>query len=342
MSDTIGEWSWRGDTNRLIMMVEAEHILASLNGEWRLPDFGKLLDGLSLRRLTKALEGNDHSVTCELRLADGQIFQLAGAFIDENVARGVLVVQEVRAARDEGPGPTLVPVFQPILSLNTGRVAGFEALARWPDSRQRGKNNAARAFDDQALASNMLIHAAEALSTWTVLNGMEEAFVQVNLTSQDLVDDTLVDIVAALISGHKLRKGSLRLELTEQAALRDADRAVEVATALRDAGAALVLDDFGSGHSSFLWLAHLPADSLKIDADLIAQVANPRVLTILESLNLLARRLDMKTTAEGVEELETLGVLREIGFSYVQGFALGLPMELAATLDYLRDRAPVA
>lgn len=338
MSDTIGEWSWRGDTNRLIMMVEADHSLRSLNGEWRLPDFGKLLDGLSLRRLTKALEGTDHSVTCELRLADGDIFQLVGAFIEKDVARGVLVEQRRKRGSEDEPGPTLVPVFQPILSLTTGQVAGFEALARWPDRRQKGQTSAARTFDDQALASNMLIHAAEALSVWQGLAGMETAFVQVNLTSRDLVDDTLVDLVSALISGHKLQKGALRLELTEQAALRDADRAVEVATALRDAGAALVLDDFGSGHSSFLWLAHLPADSLKIDADLIGQVGNPRVLTILESLNLLARRLNMQTTAEGVEDLSTLGVLREIGFNYVQGFALGHPMELEASLAYLKDR----
>jgi len=338
MSETIGEWSWVGESQRLDVTVSKGHELASLNGRWGLPDFGRLLDGLSVRRLSRSLVQGSDSVTCELRLAGGHHFQMIGAFTDNANAQGVLVEQSLSDDVVDGPGPVLVPVFQPILSLTTGRVVGFEALARWPEDEEKTSNQH-QGFEDQALASNMLIHASEALTTWRALPGCESIFVQVNLTSRDLVDDTLVDLVSALISGHQLGAGTLRLELTEQAALRDAERAVEVATALRDAGAALVLDDFGSGHSSFLWLANLPADSLKIDADLIAQVETPRVKTILEALTLLARRLGMHTTAEGVEDVEVLGVLREIGFDYVQGFGLGHPMTLASSAAFLKEHA---
>ena len=94
---------------------------------------------------------------------------------------------------------------------------------------------------------------------------------------------------------------------------------------LRDAGAGIVLDDFGSGHSSFQWLADLPADALKVDASLVQQIDNPRVETILEALTLMARRLGMTSTAEGVEDLAMLTRLRTLGFDHAQGFALGRP-----------------
>ncbi|MEM9225638.1 MAG: EAL domain-containing protein, partial [Pseudomonadota bacterium] len=121
--------------------------------------------------------------------------------------------------------------------------------------------------------------------------------------------------------------------------LRDLDQAISVAKALRELGAALILDDFGTGHSSFLWLARLPADSLKVDFDLISQISDQRVRTILETITLLAKRLDMTITAEGVEQRDLLHVLQDIGFDYAQGFALGRPMTVPAATALLTEAA---
>ena len=338
MTNTLGEWRWVGAEQQLEMTVQAGHELSMLDGRWALADFRLLLDGLSQSRIERSLQAGNSSVACELRLADGQAVEMVGAFTENAIAQGILLERSDQVGEDDEPGPELVPVFQPILSLNTGHVVGFEALARWPTSSGDISGKGHQRFDDKALASNMLIHACQALSVWRDKAGREDVFVQVNLTSRDLVDDRLVDLVSALISGYNLAPGTLRLELTEQAALRDTNRAIEVATALREAGAALVLDDFGSGHSSFLWLANLPADSLKIDSDLVAQIRKDRVKTILEALTLLARRLGMRTTAEGVEDTAILPLLQEIGFDYAQGFALGRPMTQDAASLYLIER----
>jgi EAL domain-containing protein (putative c-di-GMP-specific phosphodiesterase class I) len=172
----------------------------------------------------------------------------------------------------------------------------------------------------------MLIHAAEALTTLRAASGNEKLFTQVNVTSHDLKDTQLVELITELQNGHGLAPKSIKLELTEQVALRDTSQSLERIKQLREAGAGIVLDDFGSGHSSFQWLADLPADSLKVDASLIAQMDNRRVETILEGLTLISRRLGMTSTAEGVEDASMMARLRTLGFDHAQGFALGRPM----------------
>lgn len=338
MKSTLGEWRWIGAVKRLDLTIENQRDYAVLDGQWDLNDFGVLLDGLSARRVDESLQNGKSSVTCELCLADGRNVQMIGAFTDPRNASGVLLGDASLDEPVEEPGPELVPVFQPIISLSDGRVAGFEALARWPIAAGEEVSTTQYRFDDKALASSMLIHGCDALSVWRDTLGRDDIFMHVNLTARDLADTGLVDLVQALISGHGLSNGQLRLELTEQAALRNAARAVDVARELQDMGVGLVLDDFGTGHSSFMWLANLPAGSLKIDQDLIALYENPRVRTILEALTLMARRLGMKTTAEGVEKAEMLPRLREMGFDYAQGFALQRPMQLETATDYLQKR----
>ena len=121
--------------------------------------------------------------------------------------------------------------------------------------------------------------------------------------------------------------GDLWPGLTEQAALRNAEEALETARALKRAGAGLILDDFGSGHSSFSWLEALPADGLKVDSELIARLQSPRMQAILKSVTQLASELGMSATAEGVERLEDVPAIRRLGFEYAQGFAFARPVD---------------
>lgn len=339
MTETLGDWKWSAADQQLTLDISSESLFSTLDGVWTLPDFNVLLDGLSSRRLGEVLAEADASVACELKLADGRSIRIVGGFVDGQSASGIVLDSEGRLlSRAERPGPALVPVYQPILSLNTREIVGFEALARWPEMDAYSDKKSEQRFDDKALASNMLILASDALRQWRDVAGREQLFMHVNLTSRDLVDASLVDLVAALTAGHGLDVGVLKLELTEQAALRDSEQAISTANALRDVGASLVLDDFGSGHSSFLWLADLQADSLKVDADLIAKLDNSRMRIILESICLLARRLGMKSTAEGVEDRAVLPILRDLGFDYAQGFALGHPLTQAETLELLNSQ----
>ena len=328
----LGDWVWDETRQTLAIFDVREDLFGMLSGEWTLAAFGHLLDGLSAKRVRQAFKAGDQHCVLDLQIADGRRFQMIGGRTDEAQMRGVLIgapdSSNDEHDDDDRPGPELLPVYQPIICLKTGAIAGFEALARWPSNDDVNHEQ----FDDTALAANMLIHASDALAIWRKIDAARDVFVQVNLTSRDLEDSHLAPLVSALMSGHGFEAGALRLELTEQAALRDATRAIEVAKSLQDAGAALVLDDFGSGHSSFMWLAQLPAFSLKVDADLISQIEMPRMRIILEAITLLAKRLGMKITAEGVEDIALLTTLREMNFDMAQGFALGRPVSFEETL----------
>ena len=123
--------------------------------------------------------------------------------------------------------------------------------------------------------------------------------------------------------------------------MRDFEGALGALAAFRAAGAGVVLDDFGAGHSSFAWLAELPAEGVKLDPKLTAMIAHPRAARIVSSLTALIHGLGMTVTAEGIEDAALAADLHAIGCDYVQGFAWDLPLrtqDIAAAFDPLADR----
>ncbi|NQY15337.1 MAG: EAL domain-containing protein [Henriciella sp.] len=333
MSAPIGEWQWNRTTQRLRLSLEPPVLGRQLSGEWTLEDLSYVLDGLSRQRLRSGLETPNGDVALELVTAEGLEVHLAGGRVDEEMSRGVILSVEEEGDDEVAQLVELLPVFQPIVGLRSRKIEGFEALARW--GTEQGLQ--APVGDNAGLASTMLLHAAEAVSHFRRISGNKDLFMQVNITSLDLADGQLVDLISALQSGHDLAPRSIRLELTEQDALRDTEQTLKRLHELREVGAGVVLDDFGSGHSSFQWLADLPADALKVDASLVQQIENPRVETILEALTLMSRRLGMTSTAEGVEDERLMGRLRSLGFDHAQGFALGRPMSVNKIEKFLRN-----
>ena len=325
----LGEWGWQASDRQLTVRTAEDGSVRDLNGVWTLDAFGVQLDGLSRSRLARTLAANEGEISCALGLSDGRRVSLIGRFDEAGQASGMLCKVQAAGQKSAKPGPTLTPVFQPIISLQTGRTAGFEALARWS-----GGTDAS--FEDPALASNMLIQSAQALAVWHKATGRNDLFIQVNLTARDLATADVAHLIEALINGYDLPAGAIRVELTEQAALRDMDKALATVKAIKAAGATLVLDDFGSGHSSFAWLADMPADALKIDPDLTQRIGDERTEHILEAITLLASRLGMSATAEGVEDKAMVGKLRQLGFTYVQGYAFSKPLDEARVLKFLR------
>ena len=329
---SVGDWMWDARSRTLRIETEPNGGFDEINGTWTLQSLSHVLDGLSRSRLISALHearpGTE--ILCRLGLSSGTEIRMIGTFQSTETASGFLASGpggDIEAGFSPGPG--LRAVFQPIVSLESGKIAGFEALARW-DGDAPGLHSGRDGIGDKALAPNMLIRASEALANWQRAAPRMPLFVNVNLTAQDLTRDDLPALVEALVSGHGFDAGQLRIEITEQAALRNAAEAVSAATVLKAAGAGLVLDDFGSGHSSFSWLAALPADGLKVDSELVAQLGTPRVKTILRSVTRLASDLKMSSTAEGIEDLAMITQLRALGFEYAQGFAFSRPVSAAA------------
>ncbi|MEQ9434792.1 EAL domain-containing protein [Hyphomonas sp.] len=330
-----GNWHWHAPTQRLAINAPKATFLSDMSGDWSITALEQMLEGLSRGRLGKALGTGEGPVRCALRLSNGRDVHLVGAFIGRSEARGMLLVGDDFPEIDPSdlkPGPDLAPVYQPIISLRDGRIAGFEALARWDGAE--GTSPPSR-YEDEALASNMLIRSAETLAMLRERSGRDDVFMHVNLTARDLARGTVPALVEALMNGYKLPPRALRIELTEQAALRDASHALAAAMALKAVGAGLVLDDFGTGHSSFEWLADLPADSLKIDHGLTCRLGQQRIDTILSTITLLASRLGMTSTAEGVEDKDDAVLLRGLGFDHVQGFAFARPMNAESAAAFL-------
>jgi diguanylate cyclase (GGDEF)-like protein/PAS domain S-box-containing protein len=148
----------------------------------------------------------------------------------------------------------------------------------------------------------------------------------VNLSGQSLGEEGFLDFVQSEIDSSRIDPKRVCFEITETAAIANLSSALRFISALRSLGCRFVLDDFGSGFSSFAYLKNLPVDYLKIDASFTHQLPNdPIQRALVESIQQIAHVLGMRTIAEGIEDEETLRVLREIGVDYGQGYALHRP-----------------
>ncbi len=339
-------WTWNAADGAIDIRAEPGGPLASLDGRWRLDQLLAQVDGLARATIASRLADGrpGDRVDVRITLADGRPAHFVGSFHDLGVARGLIV--------SAGAGTRLVhgdtnvePVFQPIRRLADLSVAGFEALARFrsPDGQLVGPDTLLGMGGDTdwtAIAPVMLLKSAQTLAAMRA-DG-RDVFMQVNLSAAEIAQPLLVEEISAIVREAGLPHGVLRIELTEQAALRDFDGALGALAAFRAAGAGIVLDDFGAGHSSFAWLAELPADGVKLDPKLSRMIRHPRACSIVTALTTLIRSLGMTVTAEGIEDADVAGQLHAIGCDYVQGFAYDLPIRLpdiAVAFDPLPPRA---
>ncbi len=151
----------------------------------------------------------------------------------------------------------------------------------------------------------------------------------VNLSGQSLGEEGFLDYAQAELEASGIDPKRVCFEITETAAIANLSSALRFISVLRALGCRFVLDDFGSGFSSFAYLKNLPVDFLKIDASFIHQLAtDPIQRALVESIQQIGRVLGMETIAEGVEDRETLSVLTDLGVDYAQGFLLHRPSPL--------------
>ncbi|MFL5862693.1 MAG: putative bifunctional diguanylate cyclase/phosphodiesterase [Solirubrobacteraceae bacterium] len=229
--------------------------------------------------------------------------------------------------------------YQPIVELETGRVAASEALVRWLDG-PRGCASPASFIPIAEemgvivpLGRSILERACQEAQRWPA-DGHEAPAVHVNLSPVELRDPHFLNGVAGALDRTGLRPDRLVLEITEGVVLRDPEKSIAILNELRGLGVQLALDDFGTGYSSLSHLRSLPIDCLKIGKPFVDIVDEPGldrpfVRMILE----LAADLNLGVVAEGIESGAQLGTLRELGCGYGQGFYLGAPAEIKATGD---------
>ena len=162
-------------------------------------------------------------------------------------------------------------------------------------------------------------------------------FVSVNISSRELLRQNLAQEVRAILRQQLIEDGCLRLEVTESLVMENPERAAEILSWLKEAGAGLSLDDFGTGFSSLSYLQRFPFDTIKIDRSLVQdESADQRGSVIVRSVIAMAHELERSVVAEGVETPEVAAFLRELGCEQAQGFFFGEPSTQKEVLDLLK------
>ncbi|ACT58727.1 EAL domain-containing protein [Hirschia baltica] len=336
-------WHWSKLDARFTIEADPSSPLEYMSGEWTLNEFLAQLDGLARSGIEKILVGNtpDFAIDQKVILRNGDSARIIGSAIDDGTARGLLYVRSSAGKVTVTNLDGLEPVYQPIWDAKTRELAGFEALARWRTPLgeligPEGLYEYGLVADWTHVAPTMLDKAAKALARFRRSAG--DVFMQVNLSAAEIARATLVQEVESIIRACDLPRDVLRIELTEQAALRDVNRALGAFAAFRAAGAGIVLDDFGAGHSSLAWLADIPADGLKLDQRLTSMMSRPRGRVIIKAIIDLAHDLDMSVTAEGVETHALADHMRDVGCDFLQGYVSGEPVCEDAILEFLRSK----
>jgi diguanylate cyclase (GGDEF)-like protein len=249
-------------------------------------------------------------------------------------ARALLVLEsDLRRAVAHGE---VRPYYQPIVDVRNGRMVSMEALARW----ERADGTVANAFEFIDVAEQTGVLAAiDAVVMETACRDAEALFrefgrpieVSVNVSATQLTRTDIVSDILAALAASGLGPKSLKLEITETAIMENAEEALLVLNRLRELGLDIVVDDFGTGYSSLSYLRRLPISGLKIDRSFVMPVTtDAQAAAIVRAIVALAKTLALSVTAEGVETVEQLALLRECGVDFAQGYYFARALPFAA------------
>jgi len=237
--------------------------------------------------------------------------------------------------------------YQPIYSLSSGEIQGFEALARW-EHETRGFIS-----PDKFIPLAEEIGLIETLGEQILRKACEQGLIlqqdfpaaapftfSVNLSCKQFAQPELVKKIKSILEETKFAPANLKIEITESLFIEHREKAIEILNQLRDIGVEINVDDFGTGYSNLSHLMQLPISTLKIDRSLI----NPlelagRNLVIVQTILTLARSLGMTVIAEGVETEAQLEHLKTLNCGSVQGYFFAKPMCFEDTKKFLDEKA---
>ncbi|AFY78331.1 PAS domain S-box/diguanylate cyclase (GGDEF) domain-containing protein [Pleurocapsa sp. PCC 7327] len=233
--------------------------------------------------------------------------------------------------------------YQPIVSTQTGKISGFEALIRWQHPTCGFVSPAE--FIPLAEETGLIVPIGEWIlgSVCQQIKRWQEQFsfkfplkVSVNLSAKQFRDTDFLRKIDKILMQTGLEGGNLQLELTESMLIDDVENLIGILSQLRVRGIQLSIDDFGTGYSSLSYLHRFPVNYLKIDRSFVKGLGdNTESLKITESIVALAHNLKLAAIAEGVETKEQLMQLRQLGCEYVQGYLFSPPVPVPAATKLL-------
>jgi len=233
--------------------------------------------------------------------------------------------------------------YQPIVRLCDRQLAGFEALVRWfhpehgyippgvfiPVAEETGMIN--------RLGLWILRHACQQLAQWQAAYPNGPALIMsVNLSSHQLSQSDLVEQVAQILQETQIPGHSLKLEITESAAMSDAEATINLLLRLKALKVRLSIDDFGTGYSSLSYLHRFPVDMLKVDRSFVSRMGCAgEDAAIVQTILVLAKTLGLDVIAEGIETIEQAESLRELECTYGQGYLFSKPLDSRAATEQI-------
>jgi diguanylate cyclase (GGDEF)-like protein/PAS domain S-box-containing protein len=252
------------------------------------------------------------------------------------LSSGLVRRRELQAALEESVSRSAFTlVYQPIVALTSGELAGFEALLRWPHPRwgmmqpDQFITLAEETGQIIPLGRWVLGWAAADMARWQRrLPRQTPLYVSVNVSARQFGDPGFADGLRRVLDASGLPPSALMLELTESVLLRGDDRAHAELMELKAIGVRLAIDDFGTGYSSLSYLRELPIDVLKIDKSFVDGIAaSAQRKALVEGIVQMARTLGLEIIAEGIESEVQRDLLISMGCQFGQGYLLAMPVE---------------
>lgn len=234
--------------------------------------------------------------------------------------------------------------YQPIINLQTGKMIAVEALVRWQHPI-KGLVSPAK-FIPIAEANGLI----EKIGEWVLrtacmqnrawqLAGLSPMRMSVNLSARQFEQANLVELINQIIEESGLHPSYLELEVTESFLMTDINHSTKVLKQLRELGVWLALDDFGTGYSSLNYLKRFPVNMLKIDRSFVQDVAsNPDSAAVTDAIIALAKSLQLKITAEGIEDQQQRNYLQQRGCHEGQGYYFGVPVPADKMTELLQQK----
>ena len=261
--------------------------------------------------------------------ASGDQYLFYAPQMNARVAEQLKLENDLRAALLK---EQFILYYQPKFDLTSGRLCGLEALIRWahPERGLVPPGHFVPLLEETGMIIEVgrwaMMRAALDHAAWTAA-GLRPPRIAVNVSPVQLRRRDFVDYVRDALASVDAASGRLDIEITESMLMEDIEGSIGKLQAVQSMGLNIAVDDFGTGYSSLSYLARLPINSLKVDRSFILQMTkSPEQMAIVSTVISLARALNLKVVAEGVETEEQANLLRLLRCDQVQGYLFGRPM----------------